>query len=149
MEERFDSFLTMLESLPYVEFVTISEYLQRVPPEKEYFVRPSVGFFDRDGFGLFTRGIANQAYNLAIQSDRAGEDIRHAELLMAIAESKGKDTTQVKAMIREAWETLGIAKTASGKGYAVNDPFTLWCSDHAVRAQKQAQAALEKAIALL
>jgi len=117
MKKRFDRFLLFLESLPYVEFITISEYLQKVSPEKVYYIRPSVGLFNRDGFGIWERGMFNQAYNLNIQCNRIGEDIWHAELLMRLAKKKGRDTVRVEGLIREAWENLGLARTASGRGY--------------------------------
>ncbi|HIJ64894.1 MAG TPA: hypothetical protein HPP77_03005 [Candidatus Hydrogenedentes bacterium] len=149
MEERFDRLLSLLESLPYIEFVTISEYLERVSPGKTYYVRPSVALFDRDGFGIWERGAFNQAYNLNIQCNRAGEDIRHAELLARIARKKGKDTRRVDSLLEESWQHLGLAKTASGRGYGNTEPFTMWCSDHANTAMKRAREALDEAIDLL
>lgn len=149
MEERFDRLLSLLESLPYIEFVTISEYLEKVPPKKTYYVRPSVGLFDRDGFGIWDRGAFNQAYPLNIQCDRAGEDIRHAELLARIARKKGNDTGRVDALIKEAWQSLGLAKTSSGRGYGNTEPFTMWCSDYANKALKLAGEATDEVIELL
>lgn len=154
MEERFDKLLTFLESLPYVEFVIISDYLQNVAPQKEYFVRSSAGHFYVDGLGMWERGLYDQAsYNLNIQCNRAAEDIRNAELVTRLAKAKGKDTSYIEAIIKEAWENVGLARTASGRsscgGQNKNEPLTMWCADHANKALQQAQEAIDEATKLL
>jgi hypothetical protein len=118
-------------------------------PKTERYIRPSVGLFDRDGFGIWERGAFNQAYPLNIQCNRAGEDIRHAQLFCRAARKKGKDTTRADALIERAWQSLSLAKTASGRGYGNTEPFTMWCSDHAATAMKLAEEALDSALELL
>lgn len=142
MEARFDRALCILESTPFVEFATVSEYLAQHPAERTHYVRPSVGFFDRDGFGIWERGMFNQAYNLNLQCDRAREEIHHAELMIELAEKLGGDAGRARELVRQAWEKYGLSRTASGRGYGTTEAFTVWSSDLAVGAFKLAREAI-------
>jgi hypothetical protein len=143
MVARFEEALSVLEDTPYIEFNTVSEFMARHKPQGDYYIRPSVGFFDRDSFGIWDRGMWNQASGLNHNCDRAIEEIHHAEMLLGVAKKLGTDNPRSEALVREAWDSYGMSRTSSGRGYHTTEPFGLWCNDFAVKAYKLAHEAVE------
>ena len=141
MERRFSRFLGELENLPYVEFTTVGDYLRNVQPEFQCYIQPSVGLFDRDGFGIWERGAVNQAYSLNIQCHEAADMIRSVQTLVDVARMLGRDVGDAESLIESAREDLSIARQSSGRGYGPIGWFTNWCSESAVAAIEKMERA--------
>ena len=144
MEERYEQVMKILEAIPYVEFVTVSEYLRKFPARSSCYIRPSVSLFSPGkGWNTWHEGNYEQALPLNIQCDRATEDIHNAESIVLLADKLGADTARSEVLIAEAYERLMKAKLHAGRGYNTREEITVWCGEHAVAASRLAREAMK------
>ncbi len=143
MEERYEAVMAIMEGIPYVEFVTVSEYLKAFPARASCYIRPSVSLFSPGkGWNTWHEGNYEQALPLNIQCDRATEDIHNAESIVLLAEKLGGNVRKSRALIEEAYERLMKAKLHAGRGYNTREEITVWCGGHALAASRLAREAM-------
>ncbi len=105
-EGRLDEALSGYEETSGVEFVTVSEYFERVPPEREVLLRASA-----KGYREWMEG-----------SEKLGEMLREAQVeirvargALKVADALGAKTRDAREELERAWLALLHAETSTGR----------------------------------
>ena len=122
---------------PGVEFVTLSEYFRRIPPEREVTLRASA-----KGYREWMEG----SEKLGEMLREAQTEIRVARGALKIAGILGADVSAANEELERAWMALLYAETSTGRRACAHESGkasrTVWAMDKAIEAARRARAAV-------
>lgn len=138
-EAELDKALTGYEETPGVEFVTISEYFERVPPEREVLLRASA-----KGYREWMEG----SEKLGEMLHEAQTEVRVARGAITVAEALGAKTQDAREELERAWLALMHAETSTGRRACAHPSGKasriVWAMEKAIEAARRAREAVEK-----
>ena len=105
--EILDQAFKAIKELPFIEFTTIGEYLEKFEPEKTVFLRTMAGNWDMSGW---LRG----SERLHLLFHEAREEIRNAECMIILSDKLGMNTEEAKRKLEEARKSFLEAQNSSG-----------------------------------
>ncbi len=127
-----------LESLSYVQFTTISEWIDEHPPEETVYAESKGG---NDALDRWLRGQGRERLNI-LEAD-AREHIRTAEGILTIAETQGLNTNAARQLYEQAWDQLLLAENSDGRGFDPHSSRKIFVAQAAVKAAELAKQAIQ------
>lgn len=131
-----DEKLTLIEQLPYAQFMTMGEYIEKHPPEEMIYAENISGHAD---FTWWLRGEGRERLNVLENQARA--EITNASYVIALAEKIGMDVKEAHRFLEEARYQLLLAENSDGRGFEPHSSRKIFVATAAVKAKELARKA--------
>ncbi len=133
-----DKKLTMIEDLPYAEFMTMGEYIEKHPPTEMIYAENISGHAD---FNWWLRGEGRERLNVLENQARA--EITTVSYIIDLAEKMGMVVTKSRKLLEEARYQLMLAENSDGRGFVPHSSRKIFVATAAVKAKELAKKAAE------
>lgn len=131
-----DEKLTMVENLSYARFMTMTEYIEKHPPQEMIYAENISGHAD---FDTWLRGEGRERLN--VLENQARVEINTASYIIDLAEKMGMDVSQARKLLKQARYQLLLAENSDGRGFVPHSSRKIFVATAAVKAKEFAQKA--------
>jgi len=109
-----DRFMTALEKVSYLKFVTFDEYLRTHKPSKTVSLKTTPSSGAGMAFDVWLKG----SEKLDTLCNRAREQIHIAESIIMLAEKLGFNVSKAKTLLDQAWDHLLLSEDSDARSAA-------------------------------